>query len=70
MERLIIKNILDNTNKIDLLNNYIKKRNILTGIGLLSMGIVLISQLTIIKEHEEKILDLQIEIEEMKSKGE
>ena len=67
---LMIKNIFENTNRIDNIANYINRMNKkhCLNIILLTSGLYITAK--ILKKHEDKINDLELQIKELKSKGE
>lgn len=70
MIELMVKNIFENSNKIDTIAKYINKLN--KKYCLMFVLIAADSYVTtkIIRKHEEKIIELETELKEMKSKGE
>ena len=70
MINLMVKNIFENSNKIDSVIKYVNKANKKYCLNFLLIGISLYAMTKTIKNHEEKISNLEFELEEMKSKGE
>ena len=70
MINLMIKYIFENSNKIDSIAKHISKTNKKHCLELALIAIAFYTMTKAIKNNEEKICNLEIELEEMKSKGE
>ncbi len=70
MENLIMKNIFENSAKINGLTKYVKKVYKKCAWGFIFTAVALWSTNELVKQHDEEINNLKKEIEEMKSKGE
>lgn len=70
MENLIIKNIFENSAKINSLAKCINKVSIRNSLCFIITGLTLVTITETIKNQQEEINNLKTEIEEMKSKGE
>lgn len=67
MINLIIKNIFENSNKIDSIAKYINNTNKKTCLQFLLVAISMCAITSVVKAHEEKINDLEEELERIKS---
>ena len=63
MIQLMIKNICENTNKIDSLSKQIKKTNTKIGLQLLLMGVGIYVIAKFVKDHETEIKELRAELD-------
>ena len=70
MINLMIKSIFENSNKIDSIVKHVNKTNRKHCLEFALVAIAIYTMTKTIKNHEEKISNLEIELEEMKSKGE
>lgn len=69
MINLIVKNISDNSNKIDAIVNYINKTNKGNCFKFITIAAIFYTVAKRIEKQDEEINDLKIKIEELKSKG-
>ena len=67
MISLMIKNIFENSNKIDSVIKHINKTDKRNCLDFLMIGAALYSVTKIVKKHEEKINDLETKLEGIKS---
>jgi len=70
MENLIIKNIFENSAKINSLAKCINKVTFKYGLCFIFTGLAIVTITETIIKQQEEINNLKTEIEEMKSKGE
>lgn len=70
MINLMIKNIFENTNRIDNIVRHINKNNTKQCLYTIIITTSLYAVVKLVANQEERIKDLEIQLEEMKSKGE
>lgn len=70
MINLMVKNIVNNSNRIDAIVKYINKSNKKHCFEFLLVTATIVTITKVVGKHEQEINDLKNEIEEMKSKGE